>query len=96
MVLVPGPAREAELRPATRGAEDPAHDLALLRIRRPALAGPRHPRFGERPGRRSGALHRLSDRRGARAVSGDASRHDRRDHADRDPGSALEPSSSPS
>jgi serine protease Do len=37
-VLVPGPAREAELRPATRGAEDPAHDLALLRIPGPALA----------------------------------------------------------
>ena len=37
IVLVPGPAREAQLRPATRGADDPAHDLALLRIPGPAL-----------------------------------------------------------
>src|SRR5262245_5472061 len=37
MVLVPGPGREVQLRPATRGADDPAHDLALLRIQGPAL-----------------------------------------------------------
>jgi serine protease Do len=37
MVLVPGPVREAQLRPATRGADDPAHDLALLRIPGPVL-----------------------------------------------------------
>jgi S1-C subfamily serine protease len=37
MVLIPGPNREAQLRPATRGADDPAHDLALLRIAGPAL-----------------------------------------------------------
>jgi serine protease Do len=37
MVLVPGPTREVQLRPATRGADDPAHDLALLRIPGPAL-----------------------------------------------------------
>jgi S1-C subfamily serine protease len=37
-VLVPGRAPATELRPATRGAEDPAHDLALLRIPGPALA----------------------------------------------------------
>ena len=36
-VLIPGPAREAQLRPATRGATDPAHDLALLRLEGPAL-----------------------------------------------------------
>jgi len=36
-VLVPGPGREAQLRPATRGADDPAHDLALLRMPGPAL-----------------------------------------------------------
>ena len=40
-LLIPGPAREAQLRPATRGPDDPAHDLALLRIQGaslPALA----------------------------------------------------------
>jgi S1-C subfamily serine protease len=40
-VLIPGRSREAQLRPATRGASDPAHDLALLRIEGaplPALA----------------------------------------------------------
>jgi serine protease Do len=36
-VLIPGPAREAQLRPATRGASDPARDLALLRVEGPAL-----------------------------------------------------------
>jgi S1-C subfamily serine protease len=36
-VLVPGAAREVQLRPATRGASDPAHDLALLRVQGPAL-----------------------------------------------------------
>ena len=36
-VLIPGPGREAQLRSATRGADDPAHDLALLRIPGPAL-----------------------------------------------------------
>ena len=37
MVLIPGSNREVQLRPATRGADDPAHDLALLRIAGPAL-----------------------------------------------------------
>jgi len=37
VVLIPGPAREAQLRPATRGADDPAHDLALLRVQGPPL-----------------------------------------------------------
>ena len=37
MVLIPGSNREVQLRPATRGADDPAHDLALLRIVGPAL-----------------------------------------------------------
>jgi S1-C subfamily serine protease len=36
-VLIPGPAREAQLRSATRGASDAAHDLALLRVEGPAL-----------------------------------------------------------
>jgi serine protease Do len=36
-VLIPGPAREAQLRTATRGADDPVHDLALLRIPGPPL-----------------------------------------------------------
>ena len=36
-VLIPGPAREAQLRSATRGADDPVHDLALLRIPGPPL-----------------------------------------------------------
>jgi serine protease Do len=31
-ILIAGQGREAQLRPATRGATDPAHDLALLRI----------------------------------------------------------------
>ena len=31
-ILIAGQGREAQLRPATRGASDPAHDLALLRI----------------------------------------------------------------
>ncbi len=31
-ILIAGQGREAQLRPATRGAADPAHDLALLRI----------------------------------------------------------------
>jgi len=37
MVLVPGSGREAQLRPATRGADDPVHDLALLRVQGPPL-----------------------------------------------------------
>jgi S1-C subfamily serine protease len=40
-VLIPGRSREAQVRPAARGASDPAHDLALLRIEGaplPALA----------------------------------------------------------
>jgi S1-C subfamily serine protease len=37
MVLVPGAGREAQLRPATRSADDPAHDLALVRIPGPPL-----------------------------------------------------------
>ena len=36
-VLVPGPGREAQLRTVTRGADDPAHDLVLLRMPGPAL-----------------------------------------------------------
>ena len=36
-VLIPGPSREAQLRVATRGADDPAHDLATLRIPGPPL-----------------------------------------------------------
>ena len=40
-IVVPRPGREVQVRPATRGATDPAHDLALLRIEGtplPALA----------------------------------------------------------
>jgi len=40
-ILVPGPGRTAQVRPAVRGATDPAHDLALLRVEGaplPALA----------------------------------------------------------
>jgi S1-C subfamily serine protease len=40
-ILVPGPGRTAQVRPAARGATDPAHDIALLRIEGaplPALA----------------------------------------------------------
>jgi S1-C subfamily serine protease len=40
-VVIPTGSREAQLRPATRGAADPAHDLALIRIEGaplPALA----------------------------------------------------------
>ncbi len=36
-MLIPGPAREAQLRVATRGADDPVHDLALLRLPGPPL-----------------------------------------------------------
>jgi len=36
-VLIPGPSREAQLRVATRGADDPVHDLATLRIPGPPL-----------------------------------------------------------
>ena len=37
IVLIPRPAREAQLRPVTRGASDPPHDLALLRVQGFAL-----------------------------------------------------------
>ena len=36
-MIVPGPGREAQLRVATRGADDPAHDLALLHLPGPPL-----------------------------------------------------------
>ena len=36
-VLIPGPSREVQLRSAARGADDPVHDLALLRIPGPPL-----------------------------------------------------------
>jgi S1-C subfamily serine protease len=36
-VIAPGPNREMQLRRATRGADDPAHDLALLNLPGPAL-----------------------------------------------------------
>ena len=36
-VIVPGPGREAQLRVATRGADDPVHDLALLHLPGPPL-----------------------------------------------------------
>ena len=84
-IALRAPDHSMQIRVARKVASDPSADLALLSIDGPPLPALRIGQLGTRARGRHLAVHRIPDRPGPGAVSGDQSRDDLLDHADRHP-----------